>query len=216
MMEIRRNKRDLKDSVINRKINRAVHFTSVTNLENIFKYGLMSVKTLNQKNIIYYYNDEGRYDNCTDAICLSIKRPNYKTFWSYRLEYPGVAWVVLGIRKKVLWEKDCAFCVENAASNKVRYVPINQRKGVQGFNKLFDEYPGKPSRKELGIGTALPTHPQAEVLVFDKIEPAEIFGVAFENTYTMNKFRHLIPEDKLIEVQKWMFEPRKDYAHWQR
>ena len=35
--------------------------------------------------------------------------------------------------------KDCAFCIENAASNSVTSISINQRKGLQAFMKLFDE-----------------------------------------------------------------------------
>lgn len=217
MLEVKRkNSIDIRNAVTERRIKRLVHFTSVDNLESIFKHGLLSVKSLDERKEVYYYNDEERIDNCLDAICLSIQRPNYSTFWRYRLNYPSADWVVLGIKKRVLWKKDCAFCVENAAHNNVRFIPIEDRKGLIAFNRLFEEYPGKPLRKELNIGSALPTHPQAEVLVFDRIEQSEIFGIAFENNYKMNKYKHLVPEGVSCQVQKWLFEPRKDYVHWQR
>jgi hypothetical protein len=206
----------LKQEVLSRGIRRLVHFTYADNLESIFQNGILPINMLVERDLDYYYNDELRMDGQTNASCLSIHRPNYSMFWKYRSEYPGSDWVVLGIKKEVLWEKDCAFCVENAASNNVRYIPTYQRKGVDAFKRLFEEYPEKPRRNELGLSDYFTTHPQAEVLIFDKIEPSYIFGVAFENHSTMNKYQELIPNGKKVEVQKWLYGPRQDYAHWRK
>lgn len=206
----------IKQEVANRGISWLVHFTDVDNLMNIFNYGLLSIESLQKKGVSYFYNDAERWDGCLDALCLSIMQPNYKMFWKFRYENPSTDWVVLGINNAVLWEKECAFCVENAASNSVRHIPLEERKGVEAFRKMFQEYPGKPLRSQLGLVDSTTTNPQAEVLVFEDIEPSYIFAAAFENDYTMNKYKHLVPSGVAVQVRKWLFEQRSDYAHWQR
>ena len=89
----------------------------------------------------------------------------------------------------MLWEKDCAFCVSNAASNEVTCIPISYRKGLAAFNKLFEEIDGKPTRAELGISVYCPTNPQAEILVFDCIEPKYIIGAITQNKATETELK---------------------------
>lgn len=137
----------MRNAVKNRGIKYLVHFTRAENLVSIFNNGLVPVNTLDEREMDYYYNDQHRLDNCCDANCLSIQFPNYKMFYKYRYENSGTDWVVLGIKNTVLWEKDCAFCVENAASSNVTSIPLQRRKGVNAFNKLYNDYPGKPSRQ---------------------------------------------------------------------
>lgn len=210
-----REKEKLKQRVIDRKIKRLVHFTSVNNLTSIFNHGLLPISTLSERGIGYYYNDQYRIDNCLDASCLSISRPNYGLLTSCKINCkPGIDWVILVVKKEVLWRKDCAFCTENAASNKVRKVPVSERKGPKAFDQLFHEYEGKPLRRELRLKRAETTHPQAEVLVFDTIEPLLIKGVIFEYESIKNRYIHIIPNNVSIHVRKDYFEPRGDYAHW--
>jgi hypothetical protein len=75
-------------------------------------------------------------------------------------------WVVLLLTSAILWEKDCAFCKENAASNSVRSLPLADRKTPMAFRNLFTDY-DSINRRELNIPINYPTHPQAETLVFD-------------------------------------------------
>ncbi|WP_261134876.1 DUF4433 domain-containing protein [Bacillus sp. Marseille-Q3570] len=202
-------------SVTQRGIKYLVHFTRVDNLESIFTNGLIPVETLRRERFTnFFHNDEYRMDDCETANCLSIQFPNYRMFFKYRQQNPTVDWVVLGIKKEVLWKKDCAFCKENAASSNVLGIPLELRKGVGAFNGLYDEYPGKPSRSTLDIDPALPTHPQAEILVFDVIEPENIWGVAFENLYEKNKYSSLLPSNINCEVVGRLFSYRKDYEYW--
>lgn len=204
----------MQNAVEQRDIKYLVHFTRIQNLDSILRNGLIPVATLHQSGMRFSYNDEYRMDNCENANCLSIQFPNYKMFYSYRMQNPGVDWVVLGIKKEVLWEKDCAFCIENAASNNVTSTSLKARKGVQAFKRLYSEYPGKPSRKDLGIIPALPTHPQAEVLVFDIIEPKYIWGVAFVNSLQKEKYASLIPSNINSQVVPNLFSYRSDYEYW--
>lgn len=191
-----------------------LHFTKASNLANIFSNGILSINELQSNGIFYSWNDCYRYDGCHNASSLSIEYPNYKMFYKYRSLNHTTDWVVLAIRKEVLWEKDCAFCVENAASNSVTQIPIELRKGPQAFRRLYDEIPDKPTRQILRLHPATPTNPQAEVLVFGHIEPTYIFSVCFENTETCERYKQLIPNNVNIEIQKWLYEPRPDYEFW--
>ncbi|MDF2065094.1 DarT ssDNA thymidine ADP-ribosyltransferase family protein [Bacillus sp. Cr_A10] len=204
----------MQNAVEQRGIKYLVHFTRIENVVSIFNNGLVPVDTLRQGGMSFSHNDDYRMDNCEDANCLSIQFPNYRMFFKYRNENPGVDWVVLGIKKEVLWEKDCAFCIENAASNNVTSTLLKKRKGVEAFNRLYNEYPGKPTRTDLGIKPNLPTHPQAEALVFDVIEPEYIWGVAFESLYQKKKYASLIPSHIKSQVKGSLFSYRDDYEHW--
>lgn len=204
----------MKDVVNEYGIKYLVHFTQAKNLKSIFKHGLLSVDELDERELSYNYNDFHRYDGCTDGICLSIQFPNYRMFYKYRDQDRDVDWVVLGVKKSVLWKKECAFCIENAASVNITSNNIQSRMGEQAFRRLYDEYPGKPSRKRLGIPKSYPTHPQAEVLVFNNIEVDYIFGVAFNNSMIQKRYTHLIPNNIESIVAERLFKWRKDFEHW--
>ena len=45
-----------------RQINHFVHFTNAKNLESIFKYGLLSVREMQERGITYISNDNDRFD----------------------------------------------------------------------------------------------------------------------------------------------------------
>ncbi|MFB1082483.1 DarT ssDNA thymidine ADP-ribosyltransferase family protein [Jeotgalibacillus sp. JSM ZJ347] len=209
-------KAKIKKFVEGRDIRYLVHFTKAKNLYNILTEGLLPVQTLTNKELAYNFNDEKRMDGYLDASCLSIQFPNYKMFYKYRCRDWSEDWVILGIRASVLWEKHCMYCVENAASNKMKNTPAYDKKGLRGLQNLYQEYPGKPSRKELKINDSYPTHPQAEVLVFDEIGLDDILGIAFENQYTLNNYRAIIPPTIKARVSKKLFECRIDDEHWRR
>ncbi|MEW8185890.1 MAG: DarT ssDNA thymidine ADP-ribosyltransferase family protein [Candidatus Thiodiazotropha endolucinida] len=191
------------------------HFTRLQNLDSILLEGLMSRQDLDscEWDTPPAINDPYRFDNCLDAICCSIGHPNYKMFYRLRQQYKGEEWVVLGLKARILWEKDCAFCVENAASNNVTSIPIEERRSLDAFNQLFEEYDGKPSREDLGIPNKCPTHPQAEILVFENIEPEYIIGAVFESRQRVDEYRTQY-DDFQFMYHKAPFKPRGDYEHW--
>ena len=125
----------------------------------------------------------------------------------------GVEWVVLSIHPSVLWLKDCAFCIENAASNSVRFIPIDQRKGRRAFSQLFENREGWPQREDTGIPMNYTTNPQAEVLVFDVIEPNFIQSVNFKNIHRYNEFKLQYPNINSM-LDRSVFDARFDYAAW--
>lgn len=191
-----------------------LHFTQVSNLSSIFEHGILPITDLQSRRMIYSWNDAYRLDGCHNASCFSIEVPNYKMFYKYRYENPQLDWVVLGIKKDLLWEKDCAFCIENAASTSMTQTSIGSRKGVQAFKRLYDEFPNKPTRKDLNLHPIVPTNPQAEVLVFGNVEPSYIFSVCFEDALLRDKYKEFVPNAVNVELQKWLYEPRHDYEYW--
>ncbi|MFF5400489.1 DarT ssDNA thymidine ADP-ribosyltransferase family protein [Peribacillus butanolivorans] len=147
----------MENAVRQRGVEFLVHFTQISNLESILTQGIKPVSDL-EGMIEFNQNDNNRFDDCRDASCFSIEFPNYKYFYPLRLADHSVDWVVLGIRREVLWEKDCLFCKENAASNNVRFISRDDRRGIQALNGMYGEFPGKPSRQQLGIPDSFPTH----------------------------------------------------------
>lgn len=204
----------IEDFVNERGIKNLVHFTRVENLSSILNNGLIPVSYLSQKRMDYINNDDLRLDDCEDANCISIQYPNYQMFYKYRNQNRGTDWVILGIKKEVLWKKDCVFCVENAASGRMLSTSLDERRGVEALKRLYDEYPGKPLRTELKLRNDFPTHPQAEVLVFDIIEPELIWGVAFKSQEKLQQYCSLIPPTVKSSVETWLYSYRHDYEHW--
>ena len=203
----------MKKALESRGIEYVWHFTRLSNLKSILYEGLIPRAELEVRANHPAFNDVDRFDRQRNASCCSIGHPNYKMFYALRKAYPNEDWAVLAIKSDVLWEKDCAFCVENAASSNVTYIPIEARKGIDAFNKLFDEINGKPSRKELGISDASPTNPQAEILIFGHVEPKYIVAVICPSKAIENKLKSTFNEVEFF-YNKGFYSARKDYKHW--
>jgi hypothetical protein len=197
-----------------RKIHWLLHFTRAKNLPNILEYGLLPLSDLKEKNICVKVNDKYRYDCCEDAICLSVEFPNYKMFYSLRQENTSVDWVVLLLDAKLICDLSCAFCHNNAGSAEVYSIPLSERKGVNAFEKMFDEIPNRPTRKTLEIEDSYPTNPQAEILVFSKVESSYFNSIFFYNNNTLNEYREIIPQTIRSKVCNLAFSYRKDYEYW--
>ena len=197
-----------------REIPYLIHFTQLVNLESILANGILTRDHASANQLNYAYNDELRLDNHTDASCFSIGFPNYKMFFPLRKQTDDEAWVVLALHPKLLLEKDCAFYPTNAASSSVRHLDPNTLKGAQALEDMFSEIEGKPSRADLKIANHITTDPQAEVLVFDQIEPHYIGGIA---TASQNLANTLKARYSGYDIQRvsGFFSARKDYQHWQ-
>lgn len=159
------------------------------------------------------FNDQYRLDGYRTASCFSIGHPNYKMFYRLRQENPGARWVVVACNSSVLWQKDCAFCHENAASNSVTCIPLGERKGVEAFERLFLPIEGKPGREELDLPACCPTHPQAEVLIFDTVEPEFLAGVVCQDQASADELAGRHPDFEIVHNLP-LFSARKDFQHW--
>lgn len=203
----------MKRTVEELNISYLLHFTQADNLKSIFEYGILPVIELRKRGITAKINDLSRFDFCLGATSVSIQFPNYKLFYKFRKEDKTINWVVLGLDPCILWEKQCAFCVDNAANSNISTISIQDRMGQDALKKMYDEIPGKPLRKILGISSSCPTNPQAEVLVFDIIEPEKIRGVIFKDRISLTLYKDIIRKELQI-VNDAFFNARKDYMYW--
>jgi hypothetical protein len=206
----------IKAEVQKRGIQHVLHFTKIENLLSITQNGLIPRANLDTHNIAYRHNDEIRVDRCENASCLSISFPNYKMFYSYRMHDPAQEWVVISLSPRLLWEKDCAFCYSNAASSEISSIPVSERKRPEAFLKMFDDFDSYPKRSELKIQDCHTTNPQAEVLVFEVIEPNYFQGMFFQNQKTIEALQqNMGPLNKLpFRCGGKAFAPRGDYEYW--
>ena len=160
---------------------------------------------------------------------LSLSFPNYKMFYSIRETRKKIAGadhsqgVVLLLDVEVLWELDCAFCRENASSNRVRHIPLEDRKGPDALRSLFQEefYDDTKVilRRSLAIPAHYPTNPQAEILVFDKIPSKHINTIVFLDWYTLRQWNSDNPATYTQEFctdTDYYFSYRQDYEFWKR
>ncbi|EGQ8605347.1 TPA: DUF4433 domain-containing protein [Vibrio parahaemolyticus] len=199
-------------AVKSRNIERVYHFTRVENLDSILENGLIPRSELDRHRHQYQHNDEERHDFCRNANCLSIGFPNYKMFWPLRCDNGG-DWAVIVYKADILWEFDCAFCIENAAKATVSEIPIDSRKGPLAFHRLFFENPSKPSRVAMGLPSYYPTNPQAEVLVFGVIASRYIISVYVDNNRILQLYQKKWPWFN-FELKTSYFKGRKDWNHW--
>lgn len=211
-------KQEIKKFIQDNNITEIIHFTQLDNLESIMEKGLLSNDILKKNNIKFIRNDYNRFDNLENTICLSIGFPNYKMFYKLRYEDKLKKWVVLIIKPEILYEKTCVFCNGNAASQKINSVSIAQRTGSRAFKNLFYRFVDNNSgmtRDDLKILKKHTTNPQAEVLVFNKIEPSYIKGIVF-----CNEDRELCKEytGKYVGVKvvsnNYYYKARNDYKFW--
>jgi hypothetical protein len=204
---------DVQKEVESRGIKLLLHFTKLQNLASILKSGIVPRQSLESGGVEFLYCDESRLDREISASCLSICHPNYKMFYNLRMRDAQQQWVVVACKPAVLWEKDCAFCVENAAGNSVTSIPIAQRKGVEAFNAIFAPVDGKPLRTAIKLPDACPTNPQAEVLVFDVIEPEYFIGVGCNSTSLTDQLKRDHPMFAFAHMPA-LFSARIDFQHW--
>lgn len=166
-----------------------VHFTRCENLPGILEHGLMSVATCNKKRLNPVRNDQYRYDGQLDALSLSVAFPNYLMFYKYRQLLPQADWAVLLIAPCALWQKDCAFYAHNAADARMFRQARDSRKTAQALREMFSD---ETSDRDSVLRAFDPTDPQAEVLVYDTIEPALIEAVAFETRQVRERYQPVL------------------------
>ena len=216
-----------------RGITTLIHFTQIKYLRDILHEGLLDHQSLVKKHGQQFVpNDQKRLDGYKEAICLSISFPNDLLFSKFRYKYSGgncSEWVVLLLDAKVLWELDCAFCQENAASNAARRIPLEKRKEPEALERIFIEVyrdikivDGSKKekiyqRQSMQIPAHYPTHPQAEILVFDQIPSDYIKEVHFYNETALKQWRYRNSRNypPRLTVNQQYFQYGRDQVVWQ-
>jgi len=184
-----------------------VHFTRCENLKSIFRHGLRSVSDCAAEGIHAIGNDKIRLDGRPDGTSLSVTFPNYRMFYKYRQLDPSGDWAVLILSSSILWEKECGFFKYNAADSRMRRLPRASTMTAQALKDMFVEL---DMPREHWLSPYDPSDPQAEVMVYDCIEPTFIEAVAFETEEATDSWTHVLGGTDTICAGrgKGLFGPR--------
>lgn len=193
-----------------------VHFTRAVNLPSIMAHGLYPIGRANEISATPQINDEFRLDGYLNSTSVSIGFPNCQMFYKLRMDEPQVDWAILALHPSILWIKDCAYCCHNAADARISSQPLLDLKTLQAFMGMYDEIDGVLSREQQRLKAFDPTDVQAEVLVFDVIEPPYILGAIFEQESVRNSYLpHFNGRQTLIHRKnKGMFANRTYFRTW--
>ncbi len=184
----------IKHAAESRKIERLFHFTQLGNLESIFNHGIISREELISSEEVHgCSNDHLRLDGHPDAVSCSISYINGSLFQAFKYR-TNAYWAVIQLDPSILWEKDCAYCATNAASSRVRRYAVSYLKSERAFNYLFEEQPYGRSRDDLEVAET--TDNQAEVLVFDTIDPSYISKIYINKETVLKAFSDKYPQIK--------------------
>lgn len=201
----------IKSTAWSRKIPYLVHFTRAVNLPTIMVHGICSVEKSREIGLFPSVNDEFRMDGYLNATSFSISFPNSRMFYKYRMLNPSEEWVVLIVRPQVLWDKDNAFCSFNAADARVTKCSLSELSSPSAFEQMFEECEGDESRVNQGLMACEPTDVQAEVLVFESVEPNMIAELVFDDEKVWSKYRACIGNktSRIHRKNRGMFASRK-------
>jgi len=199
------------------KVPYLLHFTRVANLPSIMQHGLYPISRVKEVGVEPQINDEIRLDGHSDGTSVSIGFPNSQMFYKYRMNCEDVDWAVLVLHPAALWTKDCAFCRHNAADARISNLPLDVLKTHQAFLGMFEEIENHAPREEQKLKAFDPTDVQAEVLIFDVLEPQYILGVVFEKTEVRDTYAAHIGDRKtyIHSKNKGMFATRGYFRKYQ-
>jgi hypothetical protein len=136
--------------------------------------------------------------------------------YKYRMADAAVDWSILVLDPSILWVKNCAFCRHNAADGRISGQPLASLITAQAFQGMYEEIEGATTREEQKLKSYDPTDVQAEVLVFDVIEPQYVAGVIFEKPAVRDAcLAHLGERKAYIHANnKGMFASRNYVRTW--
>lgn len=193
-----------------------LHFTRVTNLPSIMAHGLYPIGSVREIGATPAINDQYRFDGHRNSTSVSIGFPNCQMLYKYRMADAAVDWAILILYPTILWAKNCAFCRHNAADARISGQPLPHLMMPQAFMSMYEESEGLLSRGEQKLKPFDPTDVQAEVLVFDVIEPQYVAGVIFEKATVRDAFLPHLGERKtyIHANNKGLFANRKYARTW--
>ena len=161
-----------------RNINKLVHFTDARNIESITKNGLISVDTLNRKNMPYYNCDDKRLDGITHGISISVTNRNNYLLNAYNNRQKR-EWIEIELDPYLLCKANCYFFDTNAANKKFNDLQ-SDLENISAFQSMFsDEVIIQDGRKLKRINkkTNETTCAQAEIIVKYQIPKSKIIKI---------------------------------------
>ena len=168
---------DIMDEVSRRGITRLCHFTHLSSFRQIVDHkAVLSTQVLVRKRLTAAVNDRQRLDGHLDYIPCSLTFPNLWVLDAYRERgHRTDEWVVLLLKKMLLWQPSAKFSPVNAATAFGAHVAD----GVEGLVSMFQPRPPSvnPIYRRPQHLKSCPTDNQAEVLVSKAILADEVIGV---------------------------------------
>lgn len=132
-------------------------------------------------------------------------------FYKYRITTSFKFIVILLDADKIFTELDCAFHSTNAANSTVKNIPLDQRKTLDSFNKMFY----KSFRQERRLEKNEPSDPQAEVLCFNPIPLSCFKKIIFQTDAALKENSALLEGSNIpCVVDTNYFAPRHDWSFW--
>lgn len=198
------------------KVPFLLHFTRASNLPSIMQHGLLPIAEAERRGIEPEINDNLRLDGRLDGTSVSIGFPNCKMLYKYMTDDEAIHWSILVLEPSILWEKDCAFCKHNAADRRISGQPLPDLKTPAALASMFEEIDGYKSRSDQRLKSYDPTDEQAEVLVFDAIEPELIGMVTFDSEAAKKAYSGHLGDRKVVAYKKGkgLFANRKYARTW--
>lgn len=169
--------------VESRKIEDVLHFTRLENLPSILEHGLQSRLELRDADHHALASDATRLDKEDGAISVSISCFYPKMFSAKRYRAGHKPWVILVLHPSLLWNLQCRFYRNGAATNATKH-QSGKMYGGFALQKLFEDCPSTSERttlrKEYDLQPSWPTYPDSEVQVMNPIHPHYIVGAWVE------------------------------------
>ena len=193
-----------------------LHFTRAVNLPTIMAHGLHPIGRAHEVGAAPAINDQYRFDGHRNSTSVSIGFPNCQMLYKYRMADAAVDWSILVLHPSILWAKNCAFCRHNAADGRISGQLLANLMTPQAFQGMYEEIEGLTTREEQKLKPYDPTDVQAEVLVFDVIEPQYVAGIIFEKSAVRDAYLPHLGERKtyIHADNKGMFANRKYARTW--
>ncbi|WP_031566688.1 DarT ssDNA thymidine ADP-ribosyltransferase family protein [Rheinheimera texasensis] len=154
-------------------ISNLIHFTKIENIPSIVDIGINSIDFNNEIYKSHFVNDQSRFDYRTNTISVSLSYPNDKMLYKYRKMQPNQQWAVLTLMPDILWELECLFCWQNAASSSISRLDKSELYGLKALRRMFH------TDNNFSV-TPYPKDSQAEVLVINHIPPRYVKEIFVE------------------------------------
>lgn len=205
-----------------RSVNFFVHFTPVSNLPSILLHGIMPRSVLSERGIHADTPDEQRFDFRMDYSSFSISFPNYRIFYSKRINTP-FTYAVLIIDPQIVLDlplRSISYLPDNAASSSIRNV--EGYTGLDAVKSLFLDsvQVGNESftREQLGLQDCYPTNPQAEVFIRSIVDPKYIRSIIAEDAEQAKQIKETMINSSeympKIFHNRGFYKYREDWRIW--
>ena len=223
----------LENIIAERDIKSLTHFTPIANLDSILQNGIVARSFIDTGKLNGICCDNDRADGLRNGICLSVSYPNSKMFFPYRLRMKDnpfnkideLDWAVIILDISIILHKKCAFFDTNAACAKFRNVLLDDLKTAKAFENMFANEvitrDGELVKRESYLKPKDTTCVQAEVMVFEKIEPSFIKFCVVQKKKKKKRLSEEYSQIKFYSMEnthftKSLFSDRKIFRSNQR